>query len=73
VFEGAASGLPPLDLPKIVLAIGALGGWPVLSRSEGRGCSAGALSLAKGGMLMFAYAWNSSLTPSPQRNHSGDL
>ena len=32
-----------------------VGGWPVLSRSEGRGCSAGALSLAKGGILTFAY------------------
>ena len=47
------------------------GGWPVLSRSEGRGCSAGALRFAKGGMLTFAcrseFFANSFTSAQPQR------
>ena len=48
-------------------------GWPVLSRSEGRGCSAGALSFAKGGMLTFAYRlefFANSLTSAQSQRRS---
>src|ERR1700730_8875074 len=38
-------------------------GWPVLSRSEGRGCSAGAVSLLRAVCSRSPTARNSSLTP----------
>ncbi len=50
-----------------------LRGWPVLSRSEGRGCSAGALSFAKGGVLTFAYRlefFANSLTSAQSQRRS---